>query len=70
MNDHLVVFIKLLFKLSNTINNIFYRILDLQKERYFESLSAKYWNTSGKGSCFNSDDNEGITLESLGKKPT
>ncbi|XP_054279381.1 uncharacterized protein LOC128997746 [Macrosteles quadrilineatus] len=42
------------------------KILDLQKERYFESLSAKYWNTSGKGSCFNSDDNEGITLESLG----
>ncbi|XP_008206325.2 glutamate receptor ionotropic, kainate 1 [Nasonia vitripennis] len=42
------------------------RILDLQKDRYFESLSSKYWNQSLKGSCPNSDDNEGITLESLG----
>ncbi|XP_011500900.1 PREDICTED: glutamate receptor ionotropic, kainate 1 [Ceratosolen solmsi marchali] len=42
------------------------RILDLQKDRYFESLSSKYWNQSLKGFCPNADDNEGITLESLG----
>ncbi|XP_039277641.1 uncharacterized protein LOC111046560 [Nilaparvata lugens] len=42
------------------------RILDLQKDRYFESLSAKYWNSSNRGACHNIDDNEGITLESLG----
>lgn len=42
------------------------KILDLQKERYFESLTAKYWNSSSRGECIHSDDNEGITLESLG----
>ncbi|XP_046146027.1 ionotropic receptor 25a isoform X1 [Osmia bicornis bicornis] len=42
------------------------RILDLQKDRYFETLSSKYWNQSLKAQCMNSDDNEGITLESLG----
>lgn len=42
------------------------RILDLQKDRYFESLTAKFWNSSAKGVCPNSDDSEGITLESLG----
>ncbi|EZA57395.1 ObirIr8a [Ooceraea biroi] len=41
-------------------------ILDLQKDRYFETLAAKYWNQSLKAQCPNSDDNEGITLESLG----
>lgn len=29
-------------------------------------LSAKYWNQSARGQCENVDDNEGITLESLG----
>ncbi|XP_046615060.1 uncharacterized protein LOC124302692 [Neodiprion virginianus] len=42
------------------------RILDLQKDRYFETLSSKYWNQSLRESCPNSDDSEGITLESLG----
>nr|XP_003700444.1 PREDICTED: glutamate receptor ionotropic, kainate 2 [Megachile rotundata] len=42
------------------------RILDLQKDRYFETLASKYWNQSLKAQCMNSDDNEGITLESLG----
>ncbi|KZC07022.1 Glutamate receptor, ionotropic kainate 2, partial [Dufourea novaeangliae] len=42
------------------------RILDLQKDRYFESLTSKYWNQSLKAQCLDSDDNEGITLESLG----
>lgn len=47
-----------------------FRILDLQKARYFETLNAKYWNISGKANCLNSNDNEGITLESLGKIKT
>lgn len=47
---------------------VFLRILDLQKDRFFETLNSKYWNQSLKGSCPNADDNEGITLESLGKK--
>ncbi|XP_024225398.1 ionotropic receptor 25a isoform X2 [Bombus impatiens] len=42
------------------------KILDLQKDRYFEMLASKYWNQSLKAQCQNSDDNEGITLESLG----
>ncbi|XP_043516551.1 ionotropic receptor 25a isoform X3 [Frieseomelitta varia] len=42
------------------------KILDLQKDRYFESLASKYWNQTLKAQCLNSDDNEGITLESLG----
>lgn len=29
-------------------------------------LTAKYWNNSLKGYCPNSDESEGITLESLG----
>nr|ALR72538.1 ionotropic receptor 8a [Colaphellus bowringi] len=41
-------------------------ILLLQKDRFFEGLQAKYWNNSVKGDCPNTDDNEGITLESLG----
>uniref|UniRef100_A0AAR5QC85 Ionotropic receptor 8a n=1 Tax=Dendroctonus ponderosae TaxID=77166 RepID=A0AAR5QC85_DENPD len=41
-------------------------ILDLQKDRFFEQLQAKYWNDSAKGDCPSTDDNEGITLESLG----
>lgn len=52
-------------QISN-INNIAFRILDLQKDRYFETLAAKYWNQTLKAQCPNSDDNEGITLESLG----
>ncbi|XP_044012074.1 ionotropic receptor 25a [Aphidius gifuensis] len=41
-------------------------ILELQRNRYFESLTAKYWNSSLKGKCAVADENEGITLESLG----
>lgn len=41
-------------------------ILELQKERFFELLSAKYWNHSARSDCPNSDESEGITLESLG----
>ncbi|XP_026814788.1 ionotropic receptor 25a [Rhopalosiphum maidis] len=42
------------------------KILDLQKDRFFELLNAKYWNASKISACPNSDDSEGITLESLG----
>ncbi|XP_071455793.1 ionotropic receptor 25a-like [Hetaerina americana] len=42
------------------------RILDLQKDRFFEGITRKYWNSSAKGECPNTDDTEGITLESLG----
>ncbi|VEN34523.1 unnamed protein product [Callosobruchus maculatus] len=41
-------------------------ILKLQKDRFFEDLQERYWNHSAKGNCPNTDDNEGITLESLG----
>lgn len=40
--------------------------MNLQKERFFELLSAKYWNQSARGQCESTNDNEGITLESLG----
>lgn len=40
--------------------------MELQKNRFFEGLTAKYWNHSAKGDCANTDDSEGITLESLG----
>ncbi|XP_055688085.1 glutamate receptor 3 isoform X2 [Lutzomyia longipalpis] len=41
-------------------------ILELQKDRVFENLKAKYWNNSIKGQCPDDDENEGISLESLG----
>lgn len=41
-------------------------ILTLQKDRFFELLNAQYWNQTAKAKCASSDDNEGITLESLG----
>ena len=43
-------------------------ILELQKDRYFEGLTAKYWNASLRGECPSRGDSEGITLHSLGKK--
>ena len=41
-------------------------ILQLQKERFFEVLQSKYWNTSKRHNCPVLDDTEGITLKSLG----
>lgn len=42
-------------------------ILELQKDRFFEALTAKYWNHSAKAAeCPSGDESEGITLESLG----
>ncbi|VVC86820.1 unnamed protein product [Leptidea sinapis] len=40
-------------------------LLDLQKERFLEQLSAKYWNETARQSCPDADESEGITLESL-----
>nr|QQP19804.1 ionotropic receptor 8a [Tropidothorax elegans] len=42
------------------------RILDLQRERFFETASSKYWNSTIKAKCDSVDEDEGITLESLG----
>lgn len=41
-------------------------ILELQKDRYFELLSSKYWNSTLRSLCPTLDDSEGITLRSLG----
>ena len=41
-------------------------ILALQQERFFETLSAKYWNSTLRKLCPILDDSEGITLSSLG----
>merc|ERR1719499_2520242 len=41
-------------------------ILELQKDRYFETLYGKYWNSSLRSLCPTLDDSEGITLRSLG----
>lgn len=41
--------------------------MELQKDRFFEALTAKYWNHSAKAAeCPSGDESEGITLESLG----
>lgn len=37
----------------------------LQKSRYFENLKAKYWNRT-KANCPATEDQEGISLDSLG----
>ena len=50
-----------------TLSFHYYRvILELQKDRYFETLQSKYWNTTKKNNCPVLDDSEGITLQSLG----
>ena len=41
-------------------------ILELQKDRYFEMLSSKYWNSTLRSFCPTLDDSEGITLRYLG----
>ena len=37
-------------------------ILELQKDRYFETLQSKYWNTSKKNNCPILDDSEGTVI--------
>uniref|UniRef100_A0A182NDI8 Ionotropic glutamate receptor C-terminal domain-containing protein n=1 Tax=Anopheles dirus TaxID=7168 RepID=A0A182NDI8_9DIPT len=51
---------------SHLQDELSFFILELQKKRYFESITAKFWNNSARGQCPNTDDSEGITLESLG----
>lgn len=51
---------------SNLQDDLTRTVLRLQRERFFDDLTAKFWNQSAKGQCPNSDDSEGITLESLG----
>lgn len=41
-------------------------ILTLQKERFFENLTQKYWNTTIRNNCPVVDDSKGITIQSLG----
>lgn len=68
-DQYIIVAIALMYVICDRCickNNILCRILDLQKDRYFEMLAAKYWNQTLKTQCPNSDENEGITLESLG----
>ena len=40
-------------------------ILEMQKDRYFENLSSKYWNATLRSLCPTLDDSEGITLTTL-----
>jgi ionotropic glutamate receptor len=35
-------------------------ILELQKDRYFETLSSRYWNSTLRSLCPTLDDSEGI----------
>ncbi|KAF0314698.1 Ionotropic receptor 25a [Amphibalanus amphitrite] len=51
---------------SHLQDEISKNILELQKDRYFEGLTAKYWNASLRGECPSRGDSEGITLHSLG----
>ncbi|KAH8235493.1 hypothetical protein KR032_001672, partial [Drosophila birchii] len=51
---------------SHLGDELSYAILELQKDRFFEELKAKYWNQSNLRNCPLSEDQEGITLESLG----
>lgn len=51
---------------SHLGDELSYAILELQKDRFFEELKAKYWNQSNLPNCPLSEDQEGITLESLG----
>ncbi|XP_016937160.2 glutamate receptor ionotropic, kainate 3 isoform X1 [Drosophila suzukii] len=51
---------------SHLGDELSYAILELQKDRFFEELKAKFWNQSNLHNCPLSEDQEGITLESLG----
>ncbi|XP_037823012.1 glutamate receptor 1 [Lucilia sericata] len=50
---------------SHLSSELSYALLELQKDRYFEELKAKYWNHT-RANCPLSEEQEGITLESLG----
>ncbi|XP_002133910.2 uncharacterized protein Ir8a [Drosophila pseudoobscura] len=51
---------------SHLGDELSYAILELQKDRFFEELKTRYWNQSNLRNCPISEDQEGITLESLG----
>ena len=42
------------------------KFLELQKERYFENLYAKYWDNKQRLDCPVLDDSKGITIKTLG----
>ncbi|XP_065363023.1 ionotropic receptor 25a [Calliphora vicina] len=50
---------------SHLADELSFALLELQKDRYFEELKAKYWNHTS-ANCPLSEEQEGITLESLG----
>ena len=47
-------------QLSKEISDV---ILDLQKEKYFEILQAKYWNSTQRTLCPILDDSAGMYLD-------
>merc|ERR1712083_741019 len=49
--------------LSEEISRV---VLELQKDRYFETLYGRYWNSTLRSECPTLDDSDGITLRSLG----
>ncbi|XP_053946392.1 glutamate receptor ionotropic, kainate 2 [Anastrepha ludens] len=51
---------------SHFADELSYALLELQKDRFFEELKAKYWNTSRIKACSVNEEQEGISLESLG----
>ena len=40
-------------------------ILELQKDRYFETLSSRYWNSTLRSLCPTLDDSEGRSISLL-----
>ncbi|XP_004536655.1 glutamate [NMDA] receptor subunit 1 [Ceratitis capitata] len=51
---------------SHFADELSYALLELQKDRFFEDLKAKYWNISLIKACSVNEEQEGISLESLG----
>nr|QKN21273.1 ionotropic receptor [Bactrocera dorsalis] len=51
---------------SHFADELSYALLELQKDRFFEDLKAKYWNMSRIKACSVNEEQEGISLESLG----
>lgn len=42
------------------------RLLDLQKDGYFEEMKNKYWKDNLRGECPDDETSEGIEVDSLG----
>lgn len=60
------IFFQQQFYLTNLQDELSYALLELQKDRFFEDLKAKYWNMSRIKACSVNEEQEGISLESLG----